>query len=47
MHPATMLEVKKIVRESHLGQLTRFAKDVMKLRDTREIHVRVEKQSRH
>jgi len=47
MHPATMLEVKKIVRESHLGQLTRFAKDIMKLRDTREIHVRVEKQSRH
>jgi phosphoenolpyruvate-protein phosphotransferase (PTS system enzyme I) len=47
MHPATMLEVKKIVRESHLGQLTRFAKDIMKLRDTREIHARVEKQSRH
>jgi len=47
MHPATMLEVKKIVRESHLGRLTRFAKDIMKLRDTREIHARVEKQSRH
>jgi phosphotransferase system enzyme I (PtsI) len=47
MHPATMLEVKKIVRESHLGQLTRFAKDIMKLRDTREIHAQVEKQSRH
>ncbi len=47
MHPATLLEVKKIVRGAHLGQLTRFAKDIMKLRDTREIHVRVEKQSRH
>jgi len=47
MHPATMLEVKKIVRGAHLGQLTRFAKDIMKLRDTREIHMRVEKQSRH
>jgi phosphotransferase system enzyme I (PtsI) len=47
MHPATLLEVKKIVRGAHLGQLTRFAKDIMKLRDTREIHARVEKQSRH
>jgi phosphotransferase system enzyme I (PtsI) len=47
MHPATLLEVKKIVRGAHLGQLTRFAKDIMKLRDTREIHMRVEKQSRH
>jgi phosphotransferase system enzyme I (PtsI) len=46
MHPATLLEVKKIVRGAHLGQLTRFAKDLMKLRDTREIHARVEKQSR-
>jgi phosphotransferase system enzyme I (PtsI) len=47
MHPATMLEVKKIVREAHVGQLTRFARDIMKLRDTREVHARVEKQSRH
>ncbi|BAV34508.1 phosphoenolpyruvate-protein phosphotransferase [Sulfuricaulis limicola] len=47
MHPATLLEVKKIVRGAHLGQLTRFARDIMKLRDTREIHARVEKQSRH
>jgi phosphotransferase system enzyme I (PtsI) len=47
MHPATMLEVKKIVREADVGRLTRFARDLMKLRDTREVHARVEKQNRH
>jgi len=47
MHPTTMLEVKKNQRGAHLGQLTRLAQNIMKLRDTREIHARVEKQSRH
>ncbi len=47
MHPATLLEVKKIVREADVGQLTRFARDLLKVRDTREVHARVEKQSRH
>ncbi len=47
MHPATMLEVKKIVRESDVGQLTRFARDLLKVHDIREVHARVEKQSRH
>ncbi|MCR4347043.1 MAG: phosphoenolpyruvate--protein phosphotransferase [Sulfuricaulis sp.] len=47
MHPATMLEIKKIVRGANVGQLTRFAKELLKVRDTREIHARVEKQSRH
>ncbi|GAB4507545.1 MAG: phosphoenolpyruvate--protein phosphotransferase [Sulfuricaulis sp.] len=47
MHPATMLEVKKIVREANVGQLTRFARDLMKLSDPRELRARVEKQSRH
>ena len=46
MHPATMLEVKKIVRESNTAQLTRFARDLMKVRDIQEVHARVEKQSR-
>jgi phosphotransferase system enzyme I (PtsI) len=47
MHPATMLEVKKIVREADLKKLTRFAKELMKLSDINEVHARVEKQSRH
>ena len=47
MHPATLLEVKKIVRGADVGQLTRFARDLLKLRDTHEVHARVEKQSRH
>jgi len=47
MHPATLLEVKKIVREADVGQFTRFARDLLKLRDTHEVHARVEKQSRH
>jgi len=47
MHPATLLEVKKIVREADVGQFTRFARDLLKLRDPREVHARVEKQNRH
>ena len=46
MHPATLLEIKKIVRDADLGRLTRFARDVLRLRDTHEIHALVEKQSR-
>ena len=46
MHPATLLEVKKIVRDADVSQLTRFAKDLMKLSDPRELRARVEKQSR-
>ncbi|MBI5783039.1 MAG: phosphoenolpyruvate--protein phosphotransferase [Gammaproteobacteria bacterium] len=47
MHPATLLEVKKIVRGADIGKLTRFAKELLKVRDIREVHARVEKQSRH
>jgi phosphoenolpyruvate-protein phosphotransferase (PTS system enzyme I) len=47
MHPATMLEVKKIVREADAGQLKRFARDLLKVRETHQVHMLVEKQSRH
>ena len=47
MHPATMLEIKKIVRGADVGKLNRFAKELMKVRDTREVHKQVEKQNRH
>ncbi len=43
MHPATLLEVKKIVRGSHAGELKRFAQRLLKVRDTREVHRLVEK----
>jgi len=43
MHPATLLEVKKIVRDSDAGRLTHFAKRLLKVRDTREVHRLVEK----
>lgn len=43
MHPATLLQVKKIVRESNHGALARAARHILKLRDTREIHVLVDR----
>ena len=45
MHPVTLLEVKKIVRDSSVGELTRFAKRVLKIHDIREVHAAVEKLS--
>jgi len=42
MHPVTLLEVKKIVRGSNVGELARFAKRVLKIRDIREVHTLVE-----
>ncbi len=45
MHPVTLLEVKKIVRDSNVGKLTRFAKRILKIRDIREVHTLVEKLS--
>jgi len=42
MHPATLLVVKKIVRESSVDQLTKFSGRVLKLRDTREVHALVD-----
>ena len=45
MHPVTLLEVKKIVRDSNVGELARFAKRVLKIRDIREVHTLVEQLS--
>lgn len=42
MHPATLLEVKKIVRENDLKQLVRLAKKVMRCRDSAELHAMVD-----
>jgi phosphotransferase system enzyme I (PtsI) len=38
MHPATLLLVKQSVRNSQSQTLTRFAKRVLKTRDTRTVH---------
>ena len=43
MHPVTLLEVKKIVRDSSVRELARFARRIMKIRDIREVHTLVEK----
>ncbi len=42
MHPATLLEVKKIVRASTVSQLEKFARKLLKTRLTQEIHEMVE-----
>jgi len=38
MHPATLLEVKKIIRETNKTSLVRFAKKVLSIHDTRQLH---------
>jgi len=38
MHPATLLAVKKIVRASNAGALTKFARKILKRADTGEVH---------
>ncbi len=43
MHPATLLQVKKIVRHSSVGDLARFGKRLLKVRNTQEVHALVEK----
>lgn len=42
MHPATLLQVKKIVRESTMSVLGSLARQVLKQRDTREVHALVD-----
>jgi phosphotransferase system enzyme I (PtsI) len=38
MHPSALLEIKKIVRDSNLGELRKLAAGVMQAHDTRELH---------
>ncbi len=45
MHPATLLHVKKIVRSSNTLSLKRYARKVMRTRDTRAIHGLVDEQN--
>ncbi|TAM46559.1 MAG: phosphoenolpyruvate--protein phosphotransferase [Gammaproteobacteria bacterium] len=43
MHPATLLEVKKIVRGSRLAALRKFAGRMLRLRDTQTVHDHVDR----
>jgi len=43
MHPSALLEIKKIVCESDLAELQRFAENVLAARDTGELHALVDK----
>jgi len=43
MHPSGLLQVKKIVLESDLGELEKQTKEVLDLRDPRALHDRVER----
>lgn len=43
MHPATLLEVKKNVRNANVTKLTRSVRQLLQARGTREIHTLVEK----
>lgn len=42
MHPATLLDVKKIIIKSNISQLKKFAGKVMRIRDTQELHAKVD-----
>ena len=37
MHPATLLEVKRIIRDSHVGQLNHLVKAILKAPDSEEL----------
>lgn len=43
MHPATLLEIKKIVRGSRFRMLRQFSQRVMRLRDTQAVHDTVDR----
>ena len=43
MHPATLLQVKQIVRGSRFGILRKFSQRVMRLRDTQAVHDHVDR----
>jgi phosphotransferase system enzyme I (PtsI) len=43
MHPSGLLQVKKIVLESHIAELENEAQEILTLRDPRELHDRVER----
>jgi phosphotransferase system enzyme I (PtsI) len=45
MHPATLLEIKKNVRNADVSKLTRAVRKLLQARGTREVHALVEKLS--
>jgi len=47
MHPSGLLQIKKIVLESELAQLEERAAEVMRARDTNELHALVERMNNH
>ena len=47
MHPSGLLQVKKIVLESEIARLEERAAEVMRARDTNELHALVERMNNH
>jgi phosphoenolpyruvate-protein phosphotransferase (PTS system enzyme I) len=45
MHPATLLSVKRNVRLSHIGKLTKLAQRALKSRDTEAVHELVDQEN--
>ncbi len=43
MHPATLLDIKRLVRESHRQRLTASARKILRARSTRHVHEWVER----
>lgn len=43
MHPATLLDIKRLVRESHVKRLAAFARRILRARGTRQVHEWVER----
>jgi phosphotransferase system enzyme I (PtsI) len=43
MHPATLLDIKRLVRDSHAGRLTGHARKILRARGARQIHDWVER----
>ncbi len=43
MHPATLLDIKRLVRESHAKRLAAFARKILRARGSRQVHEWVER----
>jgi phosphotransferase system enzyme I (PtsI) len=45
MHPTTLLEIKKIIRENEFSKLSRFARSVLRTTNTSMLHDMVEREN--
>jgi phosphotransferase system enzyme I (PtsI) len=45
MHPSTLLEIKKIIRENEYSKLAKFARSILRMTNSSAIHDRVEQQN--